>query len=99
MNKKKWDALPPEIKETIDKINVEWAEKQGKLWDELELEGKDAFLQKGGKIHTFSEMEYKQLAEKMDPILNKYVEETKKMGMPGAEVLKFCKDYLKANRK
>jgi TRAP-type C4-dicarboxylate transport system substrate-binding protein len=90
MNKKKW---------TIDKINVEWAEKQGKLWDELELEGKDVFLQKGGKILTFSDAEYKQLAEKMAPILNKYVEETKKMGLPGDEVIKFCKDYLKASRK
>jgi TRAP-type transport system periplasmic protein len=99
MNKKKWDGLAPEIKETIDKINVEWAEKQGKLWDELELEGKDVFLQKGGKILTFSDAEYKQLAEKMAPILNKYVEETKKMGLPGDEVIKFCKDYLKASRK
>jgi TRAP-type transport system periplasmic protein len=99
MNKKKWDGLPPDVKETMDKINLEWADKQGKLWDELELEGKDVFLQKGGKILTFSEAEYKELAEKMDPIINKYVEETKKMGLPGDEVIKFCKDYLKAFRK
>ena len=99
MNKGKWNSLAPDIKETIDKINGEWIEKQGRLWDELEQEGKDVFLQKGGKILRFSDAEYEQLAEEMQPILNQYLKETKEKGLPGEEVLKFCKDYLKAHRK
>lgn len=99
MNKGKWNSLAPDIKETIEKINVEWIERQGKLWNELEDEGREVFIQKGGKILKFSEAEYDQLAEAMRPILNEYIKKTEEKGLPGEEVLKFCRDFLKEFRK
>jgi TRAP-type C4-dicarboxylate transport system substrate-binding protein len=98
MNKKKWNALAPDIRETIEKLDQEWAEKQGKLWDELEVEGKEVFLDKGGKILTLSEEENARLTERLRPILDSYVTKMKGQGLPGEEVLKFCTDYLKAHR-
>jgi len=98
MNKRKWDSLPPDIQETIDKINAEWIEKQGRLWDELEEEGKEVFLAKGGKILTFSDAENALLDQRLQPIIDEYVKKTNEQGLPGAEVLKFCTEFLKAHR-
>jgi TRAP-type C4-dicarboxylate transport system substrate-binding protein len=99
MNKKKWDNLAPDLKDTIEKINLEWTDKQANLWDELEKEGKEYFTQKGGKILTFSEAENDQLTKKLRPMLDRYLKETKEKGLPGEEVLNFCNDFLKNYRK
>ncbi|MBI5251019.1 MAG: TRAP transporter substrate-binding protein, partial [Desulfomonile tiedjei] len=32
MNKQKWESLPKDIQEIIEKVNAEWIEKQAKLW-------------------------------------------------------------------
>ena len=34
MNKKKWDSLPKDVQETIQKVNKEWIEKTGKTWEQ-----------------------------------------------------------------
>ena len=51
MNKSKWNALPADIQKTIEDINEEWVEKQGRLWDEANGEGKEVFIQKGTVHH------------------------------------------------
>jgi TRAP-type C4-dicarboxylate transport system substrate-binding protein len=38
MNKDKWNALPADIQKTIEKVNEEWIEKTGRLWDEIDRE-------------------------------------------------------------
>jgi len=39
MNKKKWESLPQDVRETIEKINEEWIEKTGQAWDQMDAEG------------------------------------------------------------
>jgi len=41
MNKGKWNALPPDIQNIIEKVNEEWIEKQGKAWDEIDKERRE----------------------------------------------------------
>lgn len=41
MNKDKWNALPPDVQKTIETINAEWIEKTGKVWDEIDKEGRE----------------------------------------------------------
>ena len=57
MKKKKWDSLPPAWQKEIEKINGEWMEKTGSVWDELEKSGKTFFQKLGGKIITLSSAE------------------------------------------
>jgi TRAP-type C4-dicarboxylate transport system substrate-binding protein len=99
MNKGKWNALAPDVQKIIEAINVEWIEKQGKLWDEIDKEGRDVFVQSGKKFITLSSEESARWASKMGPILDEYVKDMKAKGLPGEEALKFCQDYLKANQK
>jgi TRAP-type transport system periplasmic protein len=97
MNKEKWNAISKSDQQAIEKINEEWMEKQGKLWDELNVEGKDVFVQRGGKVILLSKEENARWSARLRPILDEYVKDMKAKGLPGDEALKFCLDYLKAN--
>jgi TRAP-type C4-dicarboxylate transport system substrate-binding protein len=99
MNKDKWNSLPANTQKIIEQINVEWIEKMGKLWDELDKEGKDVFIQKGGKVTVLTKEENARWAAKLNPILDEYAKVMKGKGLPGEEALKFCQDYLKAHQK
>jgi TRAP-type C4-dicarboxylate transport system substrate-binding protein len=97
INKDKWNAISKADQQIIEKINEEWAEKHAKLWDELNVEAKDVFLQKGGKILMLSKEENARWSARLRPILDEYLKDMKAKGLPGDEALKFCLDYLKTN--
>jgi len=99
MNKAKWNSLPKDIQGIIQKINEEWIDKQGKVWDDIDREGKDFSMQKGMKYIPLSPQEDARWAALVKPILDEYVQNSKAKGLPGDAALKFCVDYLKANQK
>lgn len=89
MNKAKWDALPAEVKKTIEQINVEWAKKQGQVWDQSDSEGIRTTLSNGGRIIGVDPKEAERWEKAVQPVLNTYLDETKAKGVAGAEVVKF----------
>jgi TRAP-type C4-dicarboxylate transport system substrate-binding protein len=99
MNKDKWNGLPADIQKIIGGIDEEWIEKMGRLWDELDKEGKEVFIQKGGKVIMLSKEENARWSERLRPILDEYVKDMKSKGLPGDEALKFCVDFLKTHQK
>jgi TRAP-type transport system periplasmic protein len=66
--------------------------------DDLDKEGKEVFIQKGGKVVVLSKEENGRWAERLRPILDDYVKDMKSKGLPGDEALKFCLDFLKTHR-
>jgi TRAP-type transport system periplasmic protein len=99
MNKRKWESLAPDIREVISRINREWMKKQSELWDSLEEGGRQALREVGGEIIQLSAEENARWSERLRPILDGYVKEKEARGLPGAEALKFCVDYLKEHQK
>ncbi|HEY9054049.1 MAG TPA: TRAP transporter substrate-binding protein [Rectinemataceae bacterium] len=97
MNKEKWNSILPEDQKAIEKLNDEYNEKQAKLWVELDNSAKAYAEQKGVKFLEVSKADQAATAALMKPILDKYVEMTKAKGLPGAEALKFCLDYIRDN--
>jgi len=95
MNKDKWNALPSDIQNIIEKVNEEWIEKAGKAWDEIDRLGKDFAIKLGNKLIPLSKEENERWAKAVRPILDDYVNNMKAKGLPGEEALKFCLDYLK----
>jgi len=97
MNKKKWEALPKDVQETIEKINKEWIVKTGKAWDEFDKVGKEYTLSKGNKVIELSKEEDARWAKAVQPVLVDYVQSAKAKGVPADEALKFCQEWLKKN--
>lgn len=99
MNKAKWNAIPKDLQAIIEKINQEWVEKQGKLWDDIDIEGKEFAVKQGMKYISLSPEESARWAKAVTPILDDYVKDAKAKGIPGEEALKFCLDYIKTHQK
>lgn len=97
MNKKKWDALPKDVQQTIEQINKEWIEKTGKAWDEFDKIGKEYTLSKGNKVIELSKEEDARWAKAVQPVMAEYVKAAKAKGVPGEEALAFCQEWLKQN--
>jgi TRAP-type transport system periplasmic protein len=95
MNKEKWNAMPKDIQEIINKLNAEWFEKQAKLWNDMDDEGRDFAIKAGQKIVKASPEEEAAMKQRMKPILDAYVASMKEKNLPGEEVLQWCLDYLK----
>jgi len=89
MNKDKWNSLPPDVQKVIEAVNVEWIEKTGKLWDEIDKEGREFTLARGNQIIALSREEDEKWAKQVRPILDEYVANMKAKNLPGDEVLKF----------
>jgi len=98
MNKKKWDALPPDIQKIFTQVSQEHVEILAKFWAGIDKEGEEFALKKGHKFISVSKEETARWTEKMQPAYDQYVNNMKAKGLPGAESLKFCKDYIQKNQ-
>ncbi len=99
MNKAKWNSLPKDIQAIIEKINEEWIEKQGKIWDDIDTEGKAFAMKQGMKYIKLSPEEGARWRAPIRPILDEYVKNAQKKGLPGDAALSFCLDYLSKHQK
>lgn len=97
MNKKKWQSLPKEVQDTIQKVNQEWIQKTGQLWDKIDKDGTAYTLSKGNQIIDLTKEENERWAKTVQPVLDDFVKETKAKGLPGDEALKFCLEFLKTS--
>ena len=98
MNKAKWNAISPADQKAIDKIDEEYIEKIGKLWIEMDNNAMKFAKGKGVTCIAVSKEDEAATAQKMKPILDRYVKMAKSKGLPGDEALKFCEDFLKKNQ-
>jgi len=95
MNKEKWNSLPKDIQQIIDKLNEEWFEKQANLWTWVDENGLE-FAEKTGQTIVYANpAEEAKMREKMKPILDAYVKSMEEKGLPGEEALRWCQNYLK----
>jgi len=95
MNKDKWNAISKRDQAAIEKITEEIFEKQAKAWEAADEDGKKFGKEKGMVFVRSSKAEEAATAEKMKPILGEYLKMTKEKGLPGADALKFCQDFIK----
>ncbi|BDQ33626.1 TRAP transporter substrate-binding protein [Pseudodesulfovibrio portus] len=95
MNKAKWASIDPESQKIIREINKEWADKHAAAWDEADAEGRQFFMDQGGKIVTLSAEESAAWAKAARPVLDDYIAETDAKGLDGKAILEFTQSTLK----
>jgi TRAP-type C4-dicarboxylate transport system substrate-binding protein len=95
MNKNKWNALPPDIQQTIEKINDEFLVREGKTWDAASDAGREFGLKSGLRIINLSKEETEKAAAALKPLGNDYLQRMKKLGLPGDEAMKFVQDRIR----
>lgn len=95
MNKNKWRSLAPDLQKTIEAVNAEWIEKTGKLWDDIDQQGREFTLARGNQILPLSKEEDQKWAKQVRPILDEYVANMKAKNLPGDAALRFYLEEMK----
>ncbi len=95
MNKKVWNSLTPDVQKIIERVNDEWVDRIGKVWDKYDLLGRNFTLKLGNKIIPLSKQEDERWVKKVAGTFDDYVRDMKAKKLPGEEVLRFSLDYLK----
>jgi len=87
MNLKKWEALPEDVRQTIDAISEEWIDVHGKVWDDSDEEGRQYTLSKGNEIIPLSDLESKKWADAASPVIDDYISEKESRNLPGKKAV------------
>ncbi|MFH1091222.1 MAG: TRAP transporter substrate-binding protein, partial [Pseudomonadota bacterium] len=95
MNKDKWASISPEDQKTIEQLNLEWAEKTGKAWDEIDQEGLNYLKEQKVELIELDEAESKRWAEASQPVLDAFVKSATDQGLEGAKALEAAQAAVK----
>ena len=100
MNKKKFQSLPSDIQALIEKMSKEYSLKFSEMWSTRNMEGRQWFKNRGGKIITLTKEEeahWYQTGTK--PLIDSYIKEMKAAGLPGEQAVLFIQDAIKRYKK
>jgi TRAP-type C4-dicarboxylate transport system substrate-binding protein len=99
MNKDKWNSLPPDIQQIIDKTSDEYWDKVGKVWDQMTADAIRTLTTAKHSFVSLSAAEEERWAKQIAPLYDTYVKEKSAKGLPAAEAMKFVQDWVKKNQK
>jgi TRAP-type C4-dicarboxylate transport system substrate-binding protein len=97
MSKDKWNALSPDIQKIFTEVASEAREKQGALWDSMDIEGRDLFTSKGGQMIYLSDTEAAKWVKAVEPIIGAYKKNMASKGYKEAEIdgwLKYIEERI-----
>lgn len=95
MNKKKWAALPDDVKKVFEEVSAEWIQKHAAGWDEADAQGKEFSLSLGNKMISLSDEESARWAEAVQPVLDDYIKDAEGKGLPAREYVSFIQEGIK----
>jgi TRAP-type C4-dicarboxylate transport system substrate-binding protein len=86
MNKDKWNGLPPDIQKIFTEVASETREKQGALWNEMDIEGRDVFKSAGGQMINLSDTEAAKWVKAVEPVIAEYKKSMVSKGFKESEI-------------
>jgi TRAP-type C4-dicarboxylate transport system substrate-binding protein len=96
MNEEKWNKLPKQDQEAIEKLSGEYiARLAGNSWDEADRKGMDALKKSGVKIVHANPAFVTEVKKRSAPIVEEWVKQANAKGVDAAKILAEFQDELK----
>ncbi len=96
MNEEKWNKLPKQDQEAIEKLSGEYiARLAGNSWDEADRKGMDALKKSGVKIVHANPTFVAEVKKRSAPIVEEWVKQANAKGVDAAKILAEFQDELK----
>jgi TRAP-type C4-dicarboxylate transport system substrate-binding protein len=96
MNEDKWNKLPKQDQEALEKISGEWiARHAGRSWDTADQKGMDALKKSGVKIVNANAEMVAEVKKRSTPIIDEWVKQASAKGIDAAKVLAEFREELK----
>lgn len=87
MNLKKWNSLPANVRKVMEEVSAQWIDLHGKVWDQIDQEGREYTLSLGNKIVSLSTEENNRWKKAVRPIIDDYVKEVSAKGLPAQQAV------------
>ena len=95
MNQARWDKLSPEIKKAFDSVSGEdWVREVGSIWTKSEEAGINMAVKAGNKHIVLTEAELDAFRVKLEPVVQRWVEEVKTKGIDGNALVKQARELI-----
>ncbi len=88
INKRKWEALPEEIRAIFEEVSAEWVPKHGQAWNQADDDGRAFATELGRQFITLSADEQAAWKTQVAPLLQEYSANSAARGVPGESFLK-----------
>jgi TRAP-type C4-dicarboxylate transport system substrate-binding protein len=96
MNEDKWNKLPKQDQEAIEKISGEWiARHAGQSWDEADRKGLEALKKSGVKIVNADAALVAEVKKRSAPIIEDWIQKANAKGVDAARILAEFREELK----
>jgi TRAP-type C4-dicarboxylate transport system substrate-binding protein len=94
-NKKKWESLPQEVRDTMLPIAQQYAATNISIVQQREKAGLERMKKEGARISTLPDDERKRWADAMPHLAKNWADSLEKRGIPGKQLMT---DYMNAMR-
>jgi TRAP-type C4-dicarboxylate transport system substrate-binding protein len=96
MNEDKWNKLPQQDKDALEKISGEWiARHAGNSWDTADVKGLDALKKSGVKIVNANSELVAEVRKRSAPIIDEWIQQANAKGVNASAVLAEFREELK----
>ncbi len=96
MNEEKWNKLPKQDQDAIDKISGEWiARHAGQSWDEADRKGLEVLKKSGVKIVNADPAFVAEVKKRSAPIIEDWIQKASAKGVDAAKILAEFREELK----
>jgi TRAP-type C4-dicarboxylate transport system substrate-binding protein len=95
MNQKRWDGLPADVKQAFTSQSGEaWVREVGQIWTRSEDVGIGLAIKAGNKHIQLSDAELAAFREKLEPVVQRWINEVKGQGIDGAALVKAARENI-----
>ena len=86
MNKRRYNSLPPDLKEIVDELSGEYKERFALMWNSIDFEGKEYGREKDVQFIELDATQIQKCKEMTAPVIDAYIEDMVGKGYKKAEV-------------
>ena len=95
MNQARWDSLPADLKKAFESQSGEaWVREVGQIWTKSEDFGIGLATKAGNKHIVLTDAELAAFREKLEPVVQRWVNEVKGQGIDGAALVKAARESI-----
>jgi TRAP-type C4-dicarboxylate transport system substrate-binding protein len=95
MNQKRWDSLPAGVKRAFEANSGEaWVREVGEIWTKSEDFGIGLAIKAGNKHIVLSEAELQQFRDKLEPVVQRWIDDVKGKGIDGNALVTAAREQI-----
>lgn len=95
MSNSSYRQLPPDLRQVIDQNSgMELSEELGRLWDDIEEPGREAFDAAGGRVNFIKGEQYDEWYRRSQPILTEWIKEQNQRGIDADGLIKAARELV-----